>query len=412
MNTQISRRISGAIAMGLCLIAVLSCGAPVDELEVDQVEQPFSSKFIGTTESAQAGVHLVKSWRGRKAKSVGAVRPWGETWSAAWDYESMCGATFISPHYAITAAHCVDEDMVPNAYSDSSPTKFRVEEYDITSLNMNEFHDQKRIYDSYVGNPGIGEWPAYYVYDKMTTAEGYKKTTNTCYLVSRCTYGRKNCDITTYNVDIALIYCPNRASASDNWVKVASSSESETSGNAEIWWFHEIAELAHGKYDHIYNPYMPDDSYDHYGKYGTSQNFHYVSPGGTKLQLLPVVSYKHGNSSNTKYKRVNFTTPSNYSNLPNSLRWVTARGCHGTSGSGVFVAGNWNDSDPRLLGPVAIHPAGWTQDANGNPAEDFGTGLCHYLGGTTNLSHARIGYVRRYYSGKFESKSYVQNDRP
>jgi hypothetical protein len=403
----------------------LACGSnrPSEGFEKgEQLTSGLQSNYLGLTESATGkGVHLVKTWRGRKAKSVGAVRPFNDTWSTSYPWESTCGSTFISPHYAITAAHCVDNTMVANTWvSSSNPgTKFVVEEYNITNLDMNEFAYQTKIRDWYTGNTNVGSWPNYYQDDLLTAAEGYVVTSNNCYVYARCAFGKTTttCDITTGQVDIALIYCPNRTSASDNWVKVAASTESETTGNVEIWWFHEAADLALYNSDPQYDPYMPADSLAHYQTYASesdnSGNWHYTSPSNSdpgKLQLFPLVSYRHANSTTTKYKRVTYS-PADVTGLPpmSTLRWTSTRMCHGTSGSGVFVAGSWDDSDPRLLGPVSIDADG--ADSSGNPGEGL-PGLCHKLDNTFNTSYARSGYVRRAYSSLFEAKTIVQNDRP
>ena len=74
---------------------------------------------------------------------------------------------------------------------------------------------------------------------------------------------------------------------------------------------------------------------------------------------------------------------------------ANARGCHGTSGSGVFRAG-YN----RLLGPVVhgLPSGGWSN-----------TKLCDDISGTG--TSARLDYAKRDFTKMLEESDDVVNDR-
>jgi len=330
---------------GLCsVVVVLALAGCQREPEGELVlagQDPLQSVFVAWSESTTfKGVHLVTSWaNGKKAKSVGVIRPQGDNWPGAEGIrEATCGATFISKHHAITAAHCVDSGNVPNVLpSQASP--FRVQQINTSALNLTEAMDQTRI---------TGTWPGYTRADPLTAAEGYNPITLTCFVEARCDsttgFGRDACppSFGSAVVDIALINCPQRQAT--DYVKVAASD----SGNApiEVWWFHEVVNLNFG----TAAPYQPVGNEEHYFNSvataaGHSNNYHYRNDQG-EHQPLPLVSWR--NVNNAQYFSTGKGTTYTTANAPI---------CHGTSGSGVFaapVAGNWNDPDPRVLGP-AIH---------------------------------------------------------
>ncbi|MFZ5892349.1 MAG: trypsin-like serine protease [Myxococcota bacterium] len=340
-------------AVGASLALAYGCSQHAGE-DVGKSEGAIQWAYVSSSQTAVGkGAHLVTSWgSGRKAKSVGYVRPFSNTWSHS-GLESTCGATFISDRYAITAAHCVDKWNLPTCYSSSaSPgSALKVVQVTTTSLDINEYGQQSVV---------TGEWPAWTRADPLTSGEGYTLTEHTCYVRARCDnqsgtnpdlhFGRCNCpdDSANFNgqvVDIALLYCPNRSKVGSNWSEVASTAET-TNTSVESWWFHEVPDLSIDQ-----NPfplYQPAYNYQHYYllQDDRTQNWHYNSQNHT-LQLLPIVSHMDV-SGQDYYITAAGTT---YASTNISI-------CHGTSGSGVFVgtaqgtAINWNDANPRLLGPA------------------------------------------------------------
>ncbi len=138
----------------------------------------------------------------RDARGVPLATPSGDP------FRTSCGITFISPRYAVTAGHCVDE-------TPGTPPVVTVEQYDVTELDLwsvafgsvveGVFPDIERVYP-------IEEQP------------GYEVDTYACEVVSRCadrfvSHEPYNCSL---NADIALVYCPDRDSTAA-WMPVANS---------------------------------------------------------------------------------------------------------------------------------------------------------------------------------------------
>jgi hypothetical protein len=297
---------------------------------------------------------------------------------------ATCGVTFISSHYAVTAAHCVDGTDLP-----STSTMFPVEQIDVSATAWPTVQASENETDSFLtGFPG-------YTFSQLSAAQGYKVTRyNQCHVVTRCSYDNVNCSDTA---DVALIACNDRPWWSPS-IPVASSDDQQ--GGVSMEWYHEVYSgmpltqpppptTTLGRLLYIHN----EDRYAHYtvyppvasgelDQYVWTQNFHYY--GGGKNQLLPLMAmdYREGDL---------FWNPRRLGKDPNlnndpayDVVWTDLYGCHGTSGSGVF---QWVTTDgthytPQLLGPVS----------SDTKQSGLWTNLCDTYSGMAGQGMAQLGY--------------------
>jgi len=145
-----------------------------------------------------------------------------------------CGLTYISKHYAITAAHCVDQNW-SSAFATNGG--FTVKQILTTNLFPLFVEGQ--------ANGTSGTFPNWTT-TQLDSSLGYVVTPTTCKVLWRCDsrYGPRVCpplDGANFKeVDIALIHCPNRAATS--YVQVNAGNPPVGSAVQTIW-FHEILAL-------------------------------------------------------------------------------------------------------------------------------------------------------------------------
>ena len=149
----------------------------------------------------------------------------GRPFPSSYPERGTCGVTFIAPHYAVTAAHCVSATNVPQPTS----TTLAVRSYDITAV-------AETWQLLFTGN-GSGNFPNYQPLAGGPSADeipGYQSQTTLCSVKARCSsaWGKHNC--TSFDADVALLYCPSRSSTAP-WLRVAAS-DPET-GPVEMYWF-------------------------------------------------------------------------------------------------------------------------------------------------------------------------------
>lgn len=365
--------------IGVTGVLFAGCGADGGAKETLATSRdPVQLAWVGENESSSnVGVNLLKaSSQSVNGKATGAMR-----YGISNGVKYSCGVTFISHRYALTAAHCVPSSDL------SLNSTFTVEQYDTTNLDLNSaFGTQAQV---------SGDWPNYVRDRKLSAADGYiVKPFTGCKVVRRCSdiYGRDACPLPANNsLDLAMIQCPTRPTNTVNYVRVASDTHANEvkagTRNVEVWWFHEVLNLATSDAD-PYEPYMPNFNWYYYGAYpqnkDLTQNYHYWHAAvDTDRQLLPLVS-KH-TSINTPYKALAVETQYIVdTNIPV---------CHGTSGSGVFAAGV-----NEFLGVVAEF---------GNSFN--GQTLCVAM--TDSSAGNGMGYTQHNWARTLESLPEVQLDR-
>jgi hypothetical protein len=266
-----------------------------------------------------------------------------------------CGVTFVTPRYAVTAAHCVPSWWV------SPTTNLTVKRARINTVSDARLASAETV---------TGTWPTY-AHSQVTAAEGYSLTThNDCRVVVRCqnagatgssAFGNYNCPPGAES-DIAVLRCPSR-SISSSWLPVAQT-DPETGPGIEMRWSHEVLNFPS---DVLTAP--PSDMQAHYTLKGTfDTNYHYL--GGSKNQLMPLRALPWPDG-----------TPRSRTVVGGTVVWTDLFGCHGTSGSGILKTA----SVPELLGPAI---------GGGNMSSPVGSLLCHppdrVSAGTSMLSYTRL----------------------
>ena len=331
---------------------------------VGKVDDPLQLQYLGSLYWPQF-VNLVTT-HPIQAASTGAIR-----FTANSDQDrGNCGATFISKHYAVTAAHCVAKNDITLSQTMS------VMQYDTTGLDTTAVFNQSLIAGA--------AWPNYSHATTLTAANGYRVTQmNDCVVKRRCDsstqFGRDNCPFSA-TVDIALIQCPSRSNTS--YVSVAATDVGNE--QVEVWWFHEVDYLATTPTDAVIGP---SDNWAHYGhRPSMAGNYHYF---GGDQQLLPLLTTTWPDL--TPYVELG---PKG-----TNLMSTNVPACHGTSGSGVFHHG-----DTAVLGTVEDVGSGinWGSD---------GLNLCTDMNqANTSRTVNNMDYIQRTWTAQIDAVPEVQAD--
>ena len=278
---------------------------------------------------------------------------------------ATCGVTFVSPSYAITAAHCASEINL-----------------DLNQLVVEMYRPTPAIAQGYlVATALTGSFPDF-SHARMDSTHGYFVDRYPCQVVSRCgrDYGSAlNCDADVNQLgDVALLKCDNRPGDQYGFLEIASQDDP----GAEVFmpWKHEIYDVDVSTSN--------SDQFLHYvlqSSQSLGDNYHYhglSTQGVEQNQLLPLVS-------------INFSDGSAHSKVDASDAYDVVTdlvGCHGTSGSGALQLG---DTDLwQLLGPARYGDA----ELNEYLCDHIPTlMLGEHLPGTRGISYAGLAGTQHVY---------------
>ena len=338
-----------AALMSLSLAACATeSGAPATEAELDSHRSAVQTDYEGYYDIVKSEADTLM------AKSVGVLR---NSDTDVYNY-ATCGVTFISPHFALTAAHCVKSEygITPNS------TRLTVEHWDVSAVSNAKIQAQAEV---------NGTWPQWSRGTTLTSDDGaVMQVWNDCVVRRRCDYGRSSCPFSQTR-DIALLECRDRADDAD-WVPTASASYDDVGDEVSAWWFHELVDVpTEGS----------GERFDHYTKLGAdkNENWHYR----VYHQMIPLKSETRPDGSP-------------YSALSRDSRGYTTTdmgACHGTSGSGVFQRGSSVNYGPVVFGGNTI-----------------GGRLCNRMD-MESAGQANMSYLSPQFAGQFGALSQVTNDR-
>lgn len=344
-----------SIALTSLGLGLVGCAIETgDGGEIGQREQGIQKAFVDWgygNDGVSLANFVASNWIGH---AVGAIRPRHNYWAGSTS-EGGCGATFISPTYAVTVAHCVDKHMVPRTKGMGSPTKFKLQHVQLHNLSNTRYQQQSEIRPA----TGYNGWPAYMQLQDIGSSDGYYMTEFTdCVVARRCSneYGNDDCTADTsvqLDVDIALIQCPSRANSPFYATAYATTYYEGTGAVESNFTNGHNDQLQNIWYHEVVNAWSEDGgstaygNKDHYWKYvgNTTDNYHYYSPHET-LEYFPLITkHRNGNSSD-HYESSAYGTRivwewngSQYvQTVQSDGRYVVTNlpACHGTSGSGVF----------------------------------------------------------------------------
>ncbi|MEM6992483.1 MAG: hypothetical protein AAF721_18360 [Myxococcota bacterium] len=243
---------------------------------------------------------------------------------------ASCGAIMVSPSYAVTAAHCVSEDDVPNPATD------------VVTLEM--YTKDPALQSGYLTATNLttaSDWLDFQ-HPQLAAQHGYHPERFDCHVAVRCgdDWGNHNCAPLEPKADVAVVRCDGKPGNIYGHVNIADDDLDDVP--VFMPWAHEVYAINGQPGDDLF--------FDHYTFYDgdKSDNLHYF--GDDRNQLVPLRSIPlPGSSESSKHNY--FPAP------PNEYRrWTDLAGCHGTSGSPVLQpdpnTGLW-----ELLGP-AINPNG------------------------------------------------------
>jgi len=347
-----------ALLLSACSVEVgdeaLTFGSKDQAIQQAQITWP---GYVG-----QAAIATSGETASSLGKSVGTLLPPANPGTWVDGSEGNCGATFITPHYAITAAHCLRDSSIGTLPSGAPNTSylFRIRQVTLSNTVGTPFQNAVKAQAKVRYRSGQSAWP-HWEREASMSSTYYAVQDHTCSLARRCNDGKNGqrymCptnirhQVPTTQADIALVYCPGRqATASWTAVETADVEATNAGGDGrsiEVRWFHEVLELS----THNLTRGTIANNFAHYAFYDTDpekplawrDNFHYRAPYAT-FDYFPIITRYSARNGDIGYplEATGRMSP--------TLTYMNASVCHGTSGSGVFLMGGANG--PRLLGPA------------------------------------------------------------
>ena len=288
-----------------------------------------------------------------------------------------CGVTFIAPHYAITASHCVSDANVGTTATEVAATRLDVKQFDITGANAGNLYYDSNVRGGWANYTSIGT--------RMDLEPGYVATDYaSCQITARCAFSGSSDVNCGFAGDVTLLYCPARASNAP-WLPIASSDQG-AGAPVEMYWFHELVNAPltqqEAGSDPLANSLFQNYTTDHLDEH----NWHYVGSANNVLLPLHSIAWPNGTA------RTRTGVDENHGADGNAY-WTDLFGCHGTSGSGVLQRDA--NGNLQLLGPV--HHGAWGSSTDPQT-------LCNP---STTQGHPSISYESNGLVNKLASKFHL-----
>ncbi|MCP4678814.1 MAG: hypothetical protein GY854_25670 [Deltaproteobacteria bacterium] len=364
------------------LAALLACCTDLEESTLGDSE-------IGTAKQAVMSEFMHEHFEIAKTLDHGVLAtgmidlPLPSSFVGNTQLHTTCGVTFVTPHYAITAGHCISQDQVWSRRS-----KIPVLEVDVSQVSDDHLSAMQEVFGVFPG----------YTQMKLTAGDGYNVTRyDNCVMEMRCWAGQHYmCPFYKENADIALIHCPERASDAE-FMPVSTNPAS--SGPIEMYWYHEVLDLPAVQPDYADPLYYRWYYYARYlGKNYRFENYHYFGRdnqgfGDPRTQVLPLKS----TTWNAEWDFEPRSRTGYDENYPTVI-WTDMYGCHGTSGSGVFERVNGN---LELLGPMVI-PSRLQGNWSGNLCAD---------GNAISPGERILAYTKQEYTKAFANMAITAEKR-